>query len=59
MRAQKILSKLRGIYGMSDEHIASLMGVASMTVYRWRMGKTNPSHIELEFLKKELDKHKG
>jgi len=44
---------------MSDEHIASLMGVASMTVYRWRMGKTNPSHIELEFLKKELDKHKG
>lgn len=59
MNAQKILSKLRGIYGISDEFIASAMGVSSMTVYRWRMGKANPSHIELEFLKKELAKYKG
>jgi len=50
--AQIILGQLNKDYNISDEKIAVKLGIKSITAYRWRMGKTNPSFTELKVLKR-------
>jgi transcriptional regulator with XRE-family HTH domain len=50
--AQIVLGKLNKDYKVSDEKIADKLGVKSITIYRWRLGKTNPSFSELKVLKR-------
>jgi len=52
--AQKALEKLNKDFNASDEKIAVKLGVSSMTIYRWRLGKFNPSFTELKLLQRIL-----
>lgn len=51
-QAQIILEQLNKDYNISDEQIAIKLGVKAITVYRWRLGKFNPSFTELKVLKR-------
>ena len=57
---QKELRDLMQKYNLSQEDIASKLGVTMMTIYRWENGRTSPrSRImirEFEKLKQELEK---
>jgi len=50
--AQIILEQLRKDFNISDEKIADKLGVKAITIYRWRLGKFNPSFTELKLLKR-------
>lgn len=50
--AVEILNKLHEDLKISDEAIALKFEVSSMTVYRWRKGKSKPSHYEFMALER-------
>lgn len=51
-QAQKILTELRNKHKISsDEEIAIKLRVSWVTIYRWRLGKCNPSFAGLKLLK--------
>ena len=52
--APKILTELNNYFNIPDTQLAYKLGVSSMTIYRWRLGKTNPSFTELKLLKRIL-----
>lgn len=52
--AQKILEELNKDFKISDEKIAVKLGVSAMTIYRWRVGKFEPSVTELKLLQRIL-----
>jgi DNA-binding transcriptional regulator YiaG len=49
-KAQPILEELNQKFNISDERLADRLGVKSITIYRWRLGKFNPSLTELKLL---------
>jgi len=53
-QASIILQELNSKYGVSDEKIAGKFSVRAITVYRWRVGKCNPSAVELKLLQRIL-----
>jgi len=60
LRAVKILRDLVKDYHYSDELIAHKLQRKSITVYRWRTGKSHPSFAEVRMLADILrDKKKG
>jgi DNA-binding transcriptional regulator YiaG len=52
--AQKTLSELKEKHQVSDEKIAVKLGVSAVTIYRWRLGKFEPSFTELKMLQRIL-----
>jgi len=57
--AQKTLNELYQNFNISDERIAVKLGVSAITIYRWRMGKFNPSVTELKLLHRILQGYKN
>ena len=57
--AKSILQELNKKYNVPDSKIAWKMGVASITIYRWRFGKFNPSFAELKLLQRILRGYKN
>ena len=53
-QAKIILTELHNKFNISDEQIACKLGVKAITIYRWRLGKFNPSFSELKFLQRIL-----
>jgi DNA-binding transcriptional regulator YiaG len=52
--AQKTLEELNKGFDVTDEKIAVKLGVSAITIYRWRLGKFEPSTTELKLLQRIL-----
>jgi transcriptional regulator with XRE-family HTH domain len=39
---QEIIAEMKTNYGVTDEDIASKLGITAMTVWRWGNGKSKP-----------------
>ena len=57
--AQKTLEELNKDFNASDERIAVKLGVSAITIYRWRLGKFEPSVTELKLLERILNGYKS
>lgn len=57
--AQKTLEELTENFNITDERIAVKLGVSSITIYRWRLGKFEPSSTELKLLQRILRGYKN
>lgn len=55
--AKSILQELHNKFDISDEKIAVKLGVSSMSIYRWRLGKCQPSFTEVKVLQRILRGH--
>lgn len=56
--AQKTLEELNRDFNATDEKIAVKLGVSAITIYRWRLGKFEPSSTELKLLERILIGHR-
>jgi transcriptional regulator with XRE-family HTH domain len=57
LSVQEIISNMKSIHGVTDEDIASRVGVTAMTVWRWGNGKNKPrSRIIIRTLFDYMDK---
>lgn len=59
IQAQIILEQLNKEFNVSDEKIAERLKVKSITIYRWRLGKFNPSFAEFKMLQRILQGYKN
>jgi DNA-binding transcriptional regulator YiaG len=50
------IKELRNSLGLSQQQFAQKLGVGLMTVSRWERGKSKPSHLALEKIKKIIPK---